>query len=92
MAVPDVANAYTLQSDVTVDFSAVAGGTVVEESFTVNGLKTSQVIVVNKHGSDAGLFLLDYRITAADTIGISMYNPTASSINAASQTFKVVAL
>ncbi len=92
MASPAVANAYTLQRDVSLDVTSVAAGKIQEESFTVTGLKTSQVVVVNKHGDDDGLFLVGARVTADDTLALTFWNPSAAAIDPASQTFKVVAL
>lgn len=89
---PSVAHAYTIQRDVTVDISSVPGGSTQEESFTVNGLKTDHVVVVNKQGVDSGLHVIEARVSAADTLAVTFFNPTGSAINPASQEIKVVAL
>jgi len=89
---PKVSQSYSVQRDVTVDITSVPAGSVQEESFTVKGLDTDMVVVVNKQSRDSGLYVLEARVSAADTLAVTFWNPTGAAIDPASQTLRVVAL
>ena len=74
----------------TIDPASVAANTVVEETFTVTGLATTDTVFVNPGVATIGV--AGARVTAADTLGLTFVNPTASAINAASSTYRVVAI
>lgn len=55
--------------------------TTAEQTFSVPGLKTGDVILsVNKPTAQAGLGIVNWRVSAADTIGITFSNNTGGSI------------
>jgi hypothetical protein len=55
--------------------------TTAEQTFTVPGLLPTDVILsVNKPTTQAGLGMVNWRVTAANTIGITFSNNTGSSI------------
>lgn len=58
----------------------VAANTTAEQTFTVPGLKTGDFVYVNKPTNQAGLGIVNVRVSAANTVGISFSNNTASGI------------
>lgn len=59
----------------------VAANTTAEQTFTVTGLATSdKVLFVNKPTAQAGLGIVGMRVSAANTLGITFSNNTATSI------------
>lgn len=75
----------------TIDPASVAANTTAEQTFTVTGLTTSDVVFVNKPTATAGLGIVNARVTAANTLGITFSNNTGSPIDAASESYKVFA-
>lgn len=73
--------------------AAVAANTTAEQTFTVTGINAGDIIHVNKPTSQAGLGIVGFRATAANTIGITFANVTAASITpTAAETYKIVAV
>lgn len=64
----------------TLSPSIVAANTTAEQLFTVTGVKTSDMIVVNKPTSQAGLGIVGARASAANQVGITFSNNTAAGI------------
>jgi hypothetical protein len=59
----------------------VAANTTAEQTFTVNGLKTGDIILaLNKPTNQAGLGIVNYRVSAANTLAVAFSNNTASPI------------
>lgn len=58
----------------------VAANTTAEQTFTVPGLKTGDFVYVNKPTTQAGLGIVNVRVTAANTVGIAFSNNTAAGI------------
>jgi len=85
-AVPKFAQAVTL------DPSSVPANAVATETFTVKGLRTFMLPLVSAPALEAGLTLIQSRITAADTLELTFQNNTGAAINAASQSFQVMGL
>lgn len=75
---------------VTIDPAAVATITTAEQTFTVPGLKTGDVVFVNKPSTTTGLGIAGCRVSAADTLALTFVNPTAGSVNAASESYLVL--
>lgn len=60
---------------------AVSANTTAEQTFTVNGLKTGDVpLTVNKPTAQAGLGIVGYRVSAANTLALTFSNNTGSPI------------
>lgn len=76
----------------TLSPAQVAANTSAEQTFTVPGLKTGDVLLsVTKPTTQAGLGIVGARISAADTLALNFMNNTGSPITpTASQTYKVV--
>lgn len=70
----------------------VNANTTSEQTFTVTGLKTGDVVVVNKPTHQTGLSVVGCRVSAANTLAIQFANNTAGNITpTASETYKVLA-
>ncbi len=60
--------------------ASVAANTTAEQTFTVTGVPALSVVVVNKPSAQAGLGIAGSRASAANTIGITFANYTATPI------------
>ncbi len=70
----------------------VAANTCAEQTFTVTGVVTTDVVTVNKPTAQAGLGVAGVRASATDQVGINFCNVTASPITpTASQTYVFLA-
>jgi len=65
---------------ITISPAAVAANTTVEQTFTVPGLIVGDVLNVQKPSAQAGLGLVNERVSAPNTMAITFVNSTASSI------------
>jgi len=74
----------------TLDAGAVAGGATDTDTVTVPGVALGDMVLGFSHGvSEAGLIKRAY-VSAANTVTIVTYNPTAGSVNLASTTLQMV--
>lgn len=70
----------------TVDLASVATITTAEQDITVAGVEaTDELLNVIKPAVSAGLGIVGARVKAANTIALTLVNPTAGAINAASE-------
>lgn len=76
----------------TVNPASVAAATTAEQAFTVTGVTTADVIVVNKPTVTAGLGIAGARASAANEVTITFVNATAGAIDAASETYTFLAV
>lgn len=61
--------------------SAVGANTTAQQTFTVTGVKVGDVVIsVEKPSHQAGLGIVGWRVTAADTVGITFSNNTGAGI------------
>ena len=74
----------------SIDLANIAAASYSTQAFTVSGLNTNDVICVNPPALTTGLYLLSYRVSAADTLSLTFHNTTGSDIDEASATFKIV--
>lgn len=71
--------------------SSVSANTTSEQTFTVTGLATTDVIIsVNKPTHQAGLGIVNARVSAVDTIAITYMNTTGGGITPTSETYEIV--
>ena len=71
--------------------TAVSTITTSEQTVTVAGLNVGDAVVVNKPTHQAGLGIVNARVSAANTLAITFMNTTAGSITpTASEIYKVV--
>jgi hydrogenase maturation factor len=79
---------YVISS--TLDVASVAANTTAEQTFTVNGLKVGDAVIVNKPSANAGLGVVNARVSAANTIAITFVNATGSGIDPSSESYTIV--
>lgn len=73
----NIANTFLLQA--TLSPAQVAAATTAEQTFTVNGLLTSDFVEVQKPTSQAGIGICGVRVSAANTLAITFVNSTAAT-------------
>lgn len=77
-------------ADIVIDLASVAANTSAEQTVTVPGLSTDMYVMVNKPGLDAGIGIVNARVSAKDTLALTVMNSTASGVNAGSETYKLM--
>jgi hypothetical protein len=76
---------------VTWDPAAVATITTAEQTVTVPGVKVGDIVVAyNKPAHTTGAMPVNARVSAADTLAVAFVNPTAGSVNPASEAWTFV--
>ena len=70
--------------------ASVATATSAEQTFTVNGLKTTDFVAVNPPSSTTGTGIASVRVSAADTLAITFINATGGSLTPAAGSYKVM--
>lgn len=71
---------------------SVAANTTAEQTFTVTGLNTNDMVFVTKPSLDAGLGVTGARVTAADTLGITYVNATAVALTPTAEIYKIASI
>ena len=64
----------------TLSPAAVPGPAIVEQQFSVTGVRVGQLAMVNKASAQAGLDIVGCRVVSNNVLGISFMNTTAASI------------
>lgn len=72
--------------------ASVAINTSVEQTVTVRGLGVGDLVFVSKPSLTAGLIVGSARVSAKDTLAITLANVTAGAIDAASETWTLLKL
>lgn len=86
-------SSHLVDFDVTLNPASVAGATSAEQTFTVNGLGVNDIpLAVIKPTATAGVGIVGFRVTAANTLGITFMNATAGAIDPPSETYKIVVI
>lgn len=70
----------TMACSLVLSPAAVVANTIVEQTFTLTGVRAGDIIFVNKPSAQSGLGIAGARSTAANTIGINFTNGTGSDI------------
>ncbi len=78
-------------ASLTLSPSSVGSGTTASQTFTVNGLATDMLVCVNKISTDANIFLVGARVSAANTLQLDFQNISTAATPTAAQEFRVVA-
>lgn len=73
----------------SINVASVAANTTAEQTFTITGLKTTDMVFVNKPSASAGLGIVNARVSAADTLAITFVNATAAPIDPAAETYNI---
>jgi hypothetical protein len=70
--------------------AAVAANTTAEQTFSgVTGLAVGDVVWVTKPTAQAGLGIVNVRVSAANTLAITFSNNTAGSITPTAETYQI---
>ena len=77
---------------VSINPTSVGANTTSEQTFTVVGLKTTDVVVVNKPSHQTGLGIVGARVSAANTLAITFMNTTGAGIDPSSETYTILAI
>lgn len=80
-----------LLKTVTIDAAEVAANVTVEQTFSVKGVRPDMWLQVKGNSLPAGLAVVNAHCETADSLIITLANLTGSPINAASQSFEIVA-
>lgn len=75
----------------TVTPASVAANVCAEQTFTVTGLTTSDVVFINPVATGNATSAGQARVSAANTIAITYCNPTAGGLTPGAGTLKVIA-
>ncbi len=76
---------------VTFDPASVATITTAEQTVTVPGVQVGDIVLaVNKPSNTAGLGIVNARVSAANTIALTLMNTTAGSVDAGSERYVFV--
>ena len=78
--------------EVTINPTSVSGNTTDEQTFTVAGLTTQDIVTVNKPTHQTGLGIVGARVSAADTLAITFMNCTGSPIDPSDETYLIHAV
>jgi hypothetical protein len=62
------------------------------QTFTVPGLKTTDAVIVNPPGQQAGVAIANAYVSAADTLSIQFVNPTAGALTPTAGTHKITVI
>lgn len=85
--------ANVTQFGLSITPSTVAANTAAEQSITVTGVLADDVVALVKPTTQAGLIVGTARVSAADTVQLTMGNVTASTITPTStQTYAIIAI
>ncbi len=74
---------------VTANIGSVAANTSEAETFTLTGAKIGDFVAVSKPSVEAGIMFGSARVSAANTIEVTVMNTTAGAIDEASETLIV---
>ncbi len=72
--------------------ASVAGTTRSVQTFTVTGLETTDIVILNYTSLLAGLFITGYRVSTKDTLELTFYNTTGGALDQAATTFNIISI
>jgi hypothetical protein len=80
-----------LRFSVVLDPASVAAATSAEQTVTCTGVAVGDIVIaVNKPSTTAGVGIVNARVTAANTVGLTFMNATAGAVDPASETYQIV--
>lgn len=76
----------------SIDIANSGAATTTVTSVTVPGVRSGDLVFVNKPSHTAGVGIGNVRVSAADTIEITTVNPTAGAVNPAAETYTLMVI
>jgi len=77
--------------EVTFDPASVAAATTVTQSVSVTGVSTTDIVLIQKPTTDAGILVQAIAVpTAKDTVDVTFANVTAGAIDPGSETYTFI--
>lgn len=86
------AHAQIHSHSTAIDVASVSASSESVQTFTVAGLSTNDVLIVNKPSNTAGLDLVQSWVSATDTVSLKFRNHTGGAIDPAEETYRIVAI
>ena len=83
---------HTRSFNPTLNPSSVSANSESTQTFTVTGLSTNDVVVVNKPSKTSDLSLLDAFVSASDTLSLTFRNFSGSPIDPPSESYRIIAI
>ena len=77
------------KTSVDIDVGSVSANSTSEETVTVQGVSSGDVVLVSKPSHSTGLGIVNVRVIEENSIGITYMNTTAAAIDPASETYTV---
>ena len=78
--------------EATLNPTTVTAGTTSEQTFTVTGLTTRDLVLVNKPSHQSGLALVGARVSAANTLALTFMATAAGNVDPTSESYKILAV
>jgi uncharacterized protein YijF (DUF1287 family) len=78
--------------DVVFNPASVATITTAEQTTTIPGLRTGDMVIWQKPTNTAGVGVVNCRVSATDTLAVTFVNPTAGGVDAASETWRFLVI
>ena len=83
---------HTRSYQVTLNPTSVSADSESTQTFTVNGLQTNDVVMVNKSSKTTDLSLMDAFVSASDTLSLTFRNFSVGSIDPAEESYRIIAI
>jgi hypothetical protein len=83
---------HTQSYQVSLDPTSISANSESTQTFTVTGLKTNDIVLVNKPSKTADLSLLDAFVSAEDTLSLTFRNFSGSPIDPGSESYRIIAI
>ena len=71
--------------------TSVAANSTSEQTFTITGLTTNDIIAINKPSHTTGIGIANVRVSAVDTLAVTFINTTGGGITPPSEYYKFTA-
>jgi len=77
---------------IAIDVASIPANTTAEQTFTVDGVKTTDTIIASKPSHTTGLSITGARASDANEIAITFMNATGTVIDPPSETYKIIVI
>lgn len=70
--------------------ASIAAGAVGTATLTITGVDSTDLVFLNPRGIGTGLVMLKASVTGADTVTVSLFNPTAGAVDDAASDYDYI--